>query len=45
MLEMDLDPGTVSRLRADVTEHFKDKEKDHPGPSQDPGDDAGDGAF
>ncbi|PUZ61111.1 hypothetical protein GQ55_4G247200 [Panicum hallii var. hallii] len=45
MLEMDLDPGTVSRLRADVTEHFSDKEKYHPGPSQDPGDDAGEGAF
>ncbi|CAL5047492.1 unnamed protein product [Urochloa decumbens] len=39
-----MDPETASRLKAEVKEHLRDME-DHPGPSQDPRDDAGEGAV
>ncbi|CAN6207864.1 unnamed protein product [Urochloa humidicola] len=43
-LAMRMDPETASRLKAEVKENLSDM-KDHPGPSQDPRDDAGKGAV
>jgi len=45
MLGMDLDPDrSVSSEESNTGTSDKEK-KDHPGPSQDPGDDAGEGGF
>ena len=39
IVSVKMDPATLSRLKSDVKEYFRDMEKDQPGPSQGPGDD------
>ena len=45
IVSVKMDPATLSRLKSDVKDYFHDMEKDQPGPSQGPGDDAGEGAV
>jgi thioester reductase-like protein len=47
ILAVKMDPETATRLKAEVKEYFSDKNEGHGhrGPSQDPEDDAGEGAI